>query len=445
MTSPEGVPLYRQIIDELRADIARGAFVPGKPFVSQRDVCERFGVSTATAVRALNEMVSLGILVRQRGRGTFVAEPNPQPSSSPERSSDLACILFGLGSGHVSRMLAGVEAAAKELDYRLLLSNSEGSAETELAALRRAREDGVRGVVLFPVEGSTAAAAVTELAKAGIPVVMVDRYLPEIPTGAVTADNFAVGYRVTERLIQHGHQRIATLWDELSATSVHDRLTGHRQALTAHQIDEDPNLTALRSYQKLPADARRHHLVSLLESPEPPTALLCAHGYVLATVMQDLFQLDPGLPERIALASMDDVAPFDIVPFIDVAAALPSREMGRVAVGLLDEAVSAADQHRGRRVVLPIEVRDGAQTRQLAAGPLPADQLERRSPPTPDRSDHARRPPSRRGPAAPGSARTHPPGRLPHVPSPRGVPLDSWRRTAGRRRAHRDLPSRIGW
>ncbi|GAA5039175.1 DNA-binding LacI/PurR family transcriptional regulator [Thermocatellispora tengchongensis] len=355
-TSPgEGLPLYRQIVNELHAAILRNEYVPGKPFISQREVCERFGVSTATAVRALNEMVGQGILIRQRGRGTFVAERDVRAAATPgeRETATIACVLFGLGSGHVSGMLSGVEAMCKEMGYRLLLSNSEWSPEQELLALRQARQDGVSGIVLFPVEGSSNALAIEEIRQSGIPVVMVDRYLPEIATSAVTADNVAVGYRVTEKLIEQGHRRIATLWDEIDCTSVRDRLTGHKQALVSYKVPEDPELTVLRSYQKMPEATRRQYLAGLLDGPEPPTALLCAHGYALATAMQDLRDLDPALLDRLALASMDDVAPFDIVPFITAAAVLPSKEMGRAAVELLQE-------DGARHIVLPIEVREGA-------------------------------------------------------------------------------------
>ncbi|MGH3368759.1 MAG: GntR family transcriptional regulator, partial [Nocardioidaceae bacterium] len=251
--SGEGVPLYRQIVQELQAAILRNEYVPGKPFISQREVCERFGVSTATAIRALNEMVGQGILERHRGRGTFVAEsPRSVGQAVRERGGPtVACILFGLGSAHVSQMLSGVESMCKALGYRLLLSNSEASSDHELAAIRRAQEDDVSGIVLFPVEGSTNALAIAELRQAGTALVMVDRYLPQVATGVVTADNFSVGYQVTERLLEQGHRRIATLWDEVDCTSVRDRLTGHKQALAANGVPEDAELTVLRPFSKM--------------------------------------------------------------------------------------------------------------------------------------------------------------------------------------------------
>ncbi|MBD0420224.1 GntR family transcriptional regulator [Streptomyces sp. TRM S81-3] len=54
--------------------IARGEYRPDAPFTTRREICERFEVSMGTAVRVLNELVQEGVLVRRRGRGTFVAE-----------------------------------------------------------------------------------------------------------------------------------------------------------------------------------------------------------------------------------------------------------------------------------------------------------------------------------------------------------------------------------
>ncbi|MEV5546498.1 GntR family transcriptional regulator [Streptomyces sp. NPDC052309] len=72
---------------QLREMIARGEYRPDAPFTTQREICERFEVSMGTAVRALNELDQEGVLVRRRGRGTFVAEaamgtgavPGPAP------------------------------------------------------------------------------------------------------------------------------------------------------------------------------------------------------------------------------------------------------------------------------------------------------------------------------------------------------------------------------
>ena len=62
--------MFAWVKQELLESIARGEFSRDEPFITQREIVDRFGVSTTTAIRALNELVADGVVVRRRGRGT---------------------------------------------------------------------------------------------------------------------------------------------------------------------------------------------------------------------------------------------------------------------------------------------------------------------------------------------------------------------------------------
>src|SRR5579859_1564778 len=97
------VPLYQQVKRDLLAAIAAGEYAPGRPFVTQREICERFNVSHATAVRALNDLAAEGHVVRKRGQGTFVAERPPEQAARGEADGTIACVLQYQGP-HVGRL-----------------------------------------------------------------------------------------------------------------------------------------------------------------------------------------------------------------------------------------------------------------------------------------------------------------------------------------------------
>lgn len=69
------LPLYYQLMQELRARIERGEWKPGDLFPSERELCETYGISRMTVRQALAELVNDGLLRRDQGRGTFVAKP----------------------------------------------------------------------------------------------------------------------------------------------------------------------------------------------------------------------------------------------------------------------------------------------------------------------------------------------------------------------------------
>jgi GntR family transcriptional regulator len=65
-------PVYQQLNALLRESIRQGEFAPGDRFLTERQVCERFGVSRATANKAISNLVAEGVLVFRKGVGTFV-------------------------------------------------------------------------------------------------------------------------------------------------------------------------------------------------------------------------------------------------------------------------------------------------------------------------------------------------------------------------------------
>jgi GntR family transcriptional regulator len=65
-------PVYCQLNALLRDSIARGKFAPGAQFLTERQISERFGVSRATANKALSNLVAEGVLAFRKGVGTFV-------------------------------------------------------------------------------------------------------------------------------------------------------------------------------------------------------------------------------------------------------------------------------------------------------------------------------------------------------------------------------------
>jgi LacI family transcriptional regulator len=367
-TGGDKPPLYQQVKRELLAAIAAGEYAPGRPFVTQREICERFDVSHATAVRALNDLANEGYVVRRRGQGTFVADRPPAETSPPDRT--VACVLQNQGP-HVGQILAGIEEVCADLGYRLFLNHCENDPAREEKALWGALEHQVSGIIVYPAEGSAVLTPYAEARRRGVPLVMVDRYRPDLATDAVVADNMSAGRELTNALIEAGHRTIATLWDEIDVTSIRDRLAGHVQALREHDIPVRPDLTVLRRYRDQPTEARRAMLSELLRGGQPPTVLLCSNGYALATAAQDLVALGLEVPGDIDLAGMDDAGPFDVLPLTAAAISLPSRDMGRQAMTLLHDRVTGTAAET-QLLVLPIRV----QTRQSSLGFLRTSRLE---------------------------------------------------------------------
>ena len=69
------IPVYYQLKEDILKKIREGVWKVGQCIDSERELSENYGVSRMTIRRALGELVQEGILVREKGKGTFVCEP----------------------------------------------------------------------------------------------------------------------------------------------------------------------------------------------------------------------------------------------------------------------------------------------------------------------------------------------------------------------------------
>ena len=70
------VPLYHQVYETLRGGILRGDWEPGALLPAEPELVSQYKVSRITIRQALDLLAGEGLIVRQRGRGTFVAAPS---------------------------------------------------------------------------------------------------------------------------------------------------------------------------------------------------------------------------------------------------------------------------------------------------------------------------------------------------------------------------------
>lgn len=67
------IPKYQRIQNDLKTLIVTGKFENGDKFYTERELVQLYNVSSITVIRALNELVKDGYLVRKQGKGTFVS------------------------------------------------------------------------------------------------------------------------------------------------------------------------------------------------------------------------------------------------------------------------------------------------------------------------------------------------------------------------------------
>ena len=103
-----GMPIYRQLVEQIRLSIATGASSPGSQVPSVRALAAQLGVNPMTVMKAYTELEREGLLQTSRGQGTYVAAGAAKPGKR-ERKSVLGPPLERFLSGAIQMGLSREE------------------------------------------------------------------------------------------------------------------------------------------------------------------------------------------------------------------------------------------------------------------------------------------------------------------------------------------------
>jgi GntR family transcriptional regulator len=129
------IPLYHQLKTLLLEQISAGRIKPGDRLPAEDELAATYSVSKATVRQALNELSVAGVLRREQGRGTFVAEP--KLAQGPRELTSFTDEMRGRGFHPMSQLLKqDIIKAEAEVAEKLRLE--EGSPVLRLKRLRLA-------------------------------------------------------------------------------------------------------------------------------------------------------------------------------------------------------------------------------------------------------------------------------------------------------------------
>jgi GntR family transcriptional regulator len=92
ISTGSGIPIFRQVIDQIRLAVATGRLVPGEQLPSVRALAERLVVNPNTIAKAYAELAREKVIDARQGRGVFVAPPR-QIYTPAERARRLSPLL----------------------------------------------------------------------------------------------------------------------------------------------------------------------------------------------------------------------------------------------------------------------------------------------------------------------------------------------------------------
>ncbi len=129
LSASDGVPVYRQILNQVKYLVASGRLGPGQELPTIRALAERLVVNPNTVVHAYAELEKEGVIICRHGSGTYVADAalrKPAPAAEDRLSAKIDSLLAD--AAHLNVDLEGLERLIRRRHAILKQSNSHESA-----------------------------------------------------------------------------------------------------------------------------------------------------------------------------------------------------------------------------------------------------------------------------------------------------------------------------
>ncbi len=327
----KSVPLYQQIVQDLRKKISSQQIMIGDCLGSQQEIADQYQVSLITARKAMAILIEEGILVGQVGRGMYVAGMGKE--KSPADHKTIGLVLSDMQEPFFSRVVCSIEAKASEYGYTMMIANSAEIVEREERQIERFLHMRVPGLIIAAIgHQHHGMEAVYELKKTGFPFVMIS-YLEDQDLYYVGTDHERGAFMATEHLIHIGYKEIgyisAAADDVLGAV----RCRGYRRALEQYGLFFDQQFVYYlesNTYSSGYEIGRR-----FMKTKKKPRALFIFDDISALGFERALLDHGWQIPEQVAIVGFDNIeaSAGSLVPLTTIHQ--PTHEIGCLAFDTL--------------------------------------------------------------------------------------------------------------
>ncbi|MEO7048859.1 MAG: LacI family DNA-binding transcriptional regulator [Ferruginibacter sp.] len=282
--------------------------MPDDKEITIYDIARYLNISATTVSRGLKDHPTIKINTRKKIAETAMQlgyRSNTFASSlRSKKTYTLGVIVHRLNSYFVATVLAGMEDAANQEGYNLIISHSQEKAEKEIDnahTMFNKRVDGLLVSLAYDTENIN---HFKPFFKKGIPVIFFDRIYEHSESTNLLIDNYKAAYEVTKHLIDQGCRRIMHLGGNMLRNVYSDRLKGYKQALLDYNIGFDEQLVHISKLNEEAGTEAAQHILKMED--KRPDAVFSANDTAAVFCMIKLKEAGIRIPEDIAFAGFNN-------------------------------------------------------------------------------------------------------------------------------------------
>jgi DNA-binding LacI/PurR family transcriptional regulator len=334
--------------------------------VTIRDVARYASVSTTTVSHVINGTRFVEPETEERVRQAIARlgyRPNLLARSLRRQETHTIGLLVPDNSNPFFAEVARViEDAGFAKGYSVILCNSDLSDAKQAAYLDVLLSKRVDGVLL--VSSVAQQEPLEQVLAAGIPVVVVDRDVPDLPVDQVLVANDEGGFLAGQYLARLGHRRIGCITGISDETPSSGRVIGFRRALAEAGIAL-PAEAIVRGNERYAGGEEA--MAKLLRRDLGLTAVFAFNDVMAIGALTALRRAHVAVPEAISIIGFDNIVQSAAMMPALTTVAQPVAELGQVSIRLLLDRIAQPHEPRSR-ITLPTQLIERESVRSLTRG-----------------------------------------------------------------------------
>ena len=377
INNDDSLPKYIQFKSEIERFIAENILDVNSKLPGEHELCQHFGLSRSTIRKSLDILEEAHLIYRVQGQGTFIgSKPVPAAGTVENKTGKfkkaIGVLLPNITNEIYPFIIQGIEQTVQSRNICVFSSNSGGIHEKELRLINELRASTIDGLIIEPlysgVNYDSDEQLLSLLKKLEIPIVLINNDIPSLKCSKVMQDDECGGRLVTEHLLEHGHKRIAYIYNDRVNTA-YERRKGYRSALKAAGIKPDKNLEV--SYNDEMGIVYPGYLLTkdLLTKPELGiTAIFYFNDDLALQGLTAAHSLNLHIPRDLSIVGYDDIPRSALAGIQLTTVSHPKALLGSLAASLLLEQF---EQQEGEPLHRTITVRSSLVNRGSVAAVRP--------------------------------------------------------------------------
>lgn len=321
------------LIHEIKSLIKEKKLKPGDRLPTELNFQEMYNVSRHTVRLALMHLENDGIIYKEQGVGSFVA------NSKKNNSKEIGVITTYISDYIFPYIIRGIEKEITREGFTMILASTNNDITLERKAVEMMLSRNVAGLIIEPTKSALYNPNIglyLKIKEQNIPTIMINANYDEVNIPVVKTDDYNSGYIATQELIDNNHVNIGGIF-KIDDKQGKERLKGYLKACFDNKVEynsENIIVYETKNIEKIVSSE-----VDKMIIEKRVTGIVCYNDKIATAVQELIWQHGFSIPKDFSIISHDNSYLSEMKSSLFSSVDHPKSKLGQLAACKVIESI----------------------------------------------------------------------------------------------------------